>query len=553
MNETNVTKRGIRSRLVTIITVVAIILILLLNLLLTFVGREAQLFIDTTPEGFHGFSANMTSSLDEIIESVESAGGDKEIEIIFCDDPDNLAENYVMRATYFMALQMRNKYSGITVKTVNVRVNPAAVAQFRTTSRRDITTTDVIITYQGRYRIVDASGFWTSNSFSYNGEYRMVSLLASLTALDSPSAYFTVGHGESYYDPDNPDSEMSKSLAAAAELILERGLNIKLLDISAVDRIPGDCALLIINNPTVDFLPDSSRFDEFTYVSDTEKIDRYLTTYSGAIMVNKDYEVSLPNLEDYLKEWGIGFGDGMVKDPDNSLEGVGEEGSAIVGVYDKDGLGGAYYTEYAQLSTAPKMIYTNTGYVYCTHYDDFITESGGYDSLRTYSSFITTSNTSLEYAGAGSSVLTGGEAKRDLAAMSVREYIDDRTGETIYSYVFASATEDFLTNTLLANKTYANYNIMAAVISNISRIDRYASISLGGLSLNSPSYGGKQTWSTTLTETLTKVYSADAQNIISINYGFTTVEKVAFTVIVSLAPLAALVTGIVVFVKRKHL
>ena len=548
-------KSSNRTRILTVITAVGILVLLVLNLLFTHLGLEGQIFIDTTPEGFHSFSKNMNSSLSEllVVEGEDGKREDVEIGIIFCDDPDHLTASYVTRPTYFMALQMRNKYKGVSVSTVNVDINPAAVAQFRTTSYRDIRTTDMIITYQNRYKIVDISQFWTTNDFSYNGEYRMVSLIASLTAQNAPSAYFLTGHGESYYDPENPDSEMSRSLASAAELIEERGLNVKVLDITTVDRIPDDCALLIINDPRTDFTADPDRFDELGYISDTEKIDRYLVTRSGGLMINKDHEVSLPNLEAYLDEWLIGYGEGVVRDIDNSLEGWGEAGSTITGVYETEGTASGYYSSYASLYSAPKMVFPNTGYVYCSYYDTVLTEPGGYATIRTYVDFIGTTDKSIVYEGVGSDVRIENEAKRSLAALSIRQFTDDKTSESEYSYVFATATKDFLSREVLSNGTYANYNVMASVIDSISRVDRYASMELGGLSLNSPSYGGKQTHSTKLTTETTEVYSPDASTVISVNYGFGVVHQVIFTIIVALAPLAALVLGVIVYIKRKHL
>ena len=547
-------KSSSRTRIFTVITSVGIVLLLLLNLLFTYLGLEGQLFIDTTPEGFHSFSPNMASSLSELL-VVEDEGGkrDVEIEIIFCNDPDALVSSYVTRPTYFMALQMRNKFKGVKVSTVNVNVNPAALAQFQTTSHRDINPNDMIITYQGRYKIINISDFWTKNNFSYNGEYRMVSLIASLTAQNAPAAYFLTGHGESYYDPTDPDSETSRKFAALAELIEERGLNIKLLDLSAVDKIPDDCAMLIINDPRVDFIADADKLNQFGYVSDLEKIDRYMLSRSGGLIINKDHEISLPNLEDYLKEWLIGYGEGIVKDVDNSIESWGDDGSTVVGQYKSEGVANEYYSAYASLYSAPKMIFPNTGYVYCSHIDTVVVESGGYDTIRTYVDFIDTSEKSKVYDSFNQGNLIGNEAKRSLAALSVRQATDSHTSEAQYSYVFATATKDFLTADVLGNSTYANYTVMASVIDSISRVDRYASIELGGLSLNSPSYGGKQTYSTTLPTETTKVYSSDAENVISVNYAFTTVYKVIFTVLVGLVPLAIGVLGVIIHIKRKHL
>ncbi|MBR7116314.1 MAG: Gldg family protein [Clostridia bacterium] len=546
--------KSTRTKIFTAITIVAILLLIGLNMLLTFVGDQSQIFIDLTPEGFYSMTDKMVDACAEILDTKDENGNKREIKITFCADPDRLENSSSLRATYFMALQMRNRFDNVTVETVNVDLNPAAVAMYRTTSRREITAADMIVSYNGRYKITDATSFWTDNSFSYNGEYRMVSILASLTALSSPAAYFICDHGELYYDPENPDSEHSLATSEVAELIEERGLQIKTLEISKVDAIPEDCALLIINDPKIDYTPDPDRLDEFYYVSDLEKIDRYLASKSGAVIVNKAYDRKLPVLESFLAEWGIGCGEGLVKDKDNCLPGVGEEGTAIVGVYDKDSFGGAYYGDYAELPSAPKMIFTNSGYLYCTFEpNDTMNESGSFNASKNYSHFITTSEGAIAYNG--SETAPGGEdgVKKALAAASVRTYLDGETSETVYSYLFCTNTADFFSNELIGNKSYANRDIMASVISSISRIDRYASMSLGGLSMNSPSYGGKQTQTTTLTEKTENIYSADAKDIIAVNHAFTIVERVIFTVFVAIVPVAVMCWGIVIFIKRKNL
>jgi hypothetical protein len=175
-----------------------------------------------------------------------------------------------------MALALQKEFDNVHVETVNVALDPTAVSMYKTTSRDSITAADVIFSYGAKYKIADATAFWTTNNFSYNGEYRVASILASLTAINKPVAYFVTDHGETYYDPQNPESEMSKSLGYLADLLTERGLAIDTLALGEVDKIPDNCALLIINDPRTDFLYDETRLNEFGYVSDIEKIDRYL-------------------------------------------------------------------------------------------------------------------------------------------------------------------------------------------------------------------------------------------------------------------------------------
>ena len=344
--------KSTRTKTFTVITAVAICLILCLNMGLTYLCGQKLLIADLTPEGFYTLSDKMLEVCHEMLDPKDGEDA-KQIKITFCTDPDYLTGSDTYRATYFMALALQKKFKNVTVEAVNVALDPTAVSMYRTTSRDSITATDMIVSYGAKYRIVDISGFWMTSSdtgelFSYNGEYRMASILASLTAINQPVAYFLTDHGETYYDPADPNSDNSKEMGTLADLLTERGLKIATLDLSKTDAIPEDCVLLIINNPTIDFTYDADKLNEFNYVSDLEKIDRYLIKNCGSLLVNKSHEITLPVLESFLAEWGIGFGNEQVYDPDNTLfQSIDSENddSVFTGVYDSDSedFGYAYY------------------------------------------------------------------------------------------------------------------------------------------------------------------------------------------------------------------
>ena len=550
--------KSTRTKVYSAITIVGIVMLLAFNLLISHVFSKNMLVTDLTPEGFYTLSDKMEAVCHEILDPDEN-GNVKNIKITFCTDPDYLIASDAMRATYFMALRLDNMFDNVTVEAVNAALDPTAVSMYKTTSRDTISATDMIVSYGAKYRVVNAATFWTSDNFSYNGEYRMASILASITAINQPAAYFVTDHGETYYDPENPDSDKSLATANFAELLMERGLTIKTLSLNDenLERIPDDCALLIINNPTEDFTYDPDRLDDFSYVSETEKLDRYLVNNAGAIIVNKAYDVRLTNLEEFLKEWGIGFGDGLVCDRENSLfaEIEGDaDGSTFVGMYDNDdqSFGYAYYNSYSGLSSAPKMVFSNTGYLYCA-FDggEEMVEHGNKYGTRNYADFMKSADSAVVYTG--DSIISGIDEERTLIAASVRAHLDGYTSERTNSYIFCTNSADFYSNDMLGNSSYANYNILASVISNISRTDRYATIELGGLSLNSPSYGGKQTVSTTLSTTPTDIYSSDATEVVKTNKGFGNGAKTAYTIIVMAVPVSILALGVVVFVKRKFL
>lgn len=568
--------KSLRTKIFTAITVAAVLLLFGLNLLLTNVGLKNTVYLDLTPEGLYSLSDRMVEECSFIDELPD----DKKINITFCADPDTLSGSMVMRATYYMALNLAKEFDNVSVDTVNIAINPTAVAKYKTTSLSSIAATDIIVSFGDRYRIASAQSFWGLDSqgalWSYNGEYRLASILLSLTNRIQPVAYFITGHGESYYDVDAPESEMSVDNAYFADLLGERGLYIKTLDLSTVDKVPDDCAMLIIQNPTRDFTFDQDKLDQLEYVTDLEKINNYLVKGNGALMVSlshdmRDYEgyeeaknankldsfEPLKNLKIFLRDWGFEFSDSQVKDKESSLDIDGEK---IIGVYstEEDSYGNAIYGEYASSIASPKMVVTNSGYIECSFgLSNAVQEQGSSEVKRQYDSFITTSAQGIGYgynsAKDDYSYTATDPGVKALAAVVARQRLDPVDSVYTYSYVFCANSADFFSNELLGNPSYANFDIMSALINNIIRSDVYASSDLGGSSMNSISFGGKQLVSTVLQEVENMVYSPDATEVVKVNKGLNVGEKTAFSVFIYAVPVIIAIVGAVICLRRKFL
>ena len=562
MNKISLRARATRGVFMTAVTVLLVAILSVGNVALAYLGQTRMLFTDLTPEGLYTLSDGMVkecSFVDGLTEREEN-GNIKKIEILFCTDPDNLLASQVTRVPYYMALALGNKFENIEVNTVNVALNPGAVAEYKTTSLSKIKPSDIIVSYGGVYRIAGVESFWGVNSedvfVSYNGEYRMASILKSLTAVERPSVCFVTNHGEEYYDSEQPTSAMSQKLVGFYDLLVQRGFEVKTLNLITED-IPDDCVLLVINNPVSDF--GGGSLDSLYDFTETDKIDEYLTAKAGAIFVTKDPGVKLPNLEQLMLEWGIEFADGIVKD-DPTLGGAlaGANVSSglstdIIGKYvtDENSYAFAVYEEYASLSSAPRFVISNTGFVKCSFGESTSrNEDGSFRARREYSTFLKTGLTARAYEDG---LLASAKGVKDLVAVTTRAELDGYTGTYTYSYVAAAHSADFLSTELITNGSYANYDIVSALINNISRVDEYASISLGGISQNSSSYGGKMLRSEAMSELSSEVYSADFMEVVKVNRGISVAEIAVYTVISMIAPVAALIVGIVVRVKRKFL
>ncbi len=546
-----------RSRIFALITLAMIVVLFGLNLLFSILGLNNNIYIDMTPEELYTVSDIMVkecSFLNEI-------DNEKEVKIIFCDDPDALMDSTVTRTTYFMALKLRKIFKNITVEAENVNFNPTKVAKYKATSLTQIKTSDVIIAYGDRYRIVSAQSFWTSSDGEqyayYNGEYKLATLLKSVTRANDgdPAAYFLTGHGETCYDKNSLESAGTLAAEQFKNLFIDRGLRVEILDLSVPGSVvPSDCAVLVINNPTEDFISDESSLGSFFYESEIEKIDRYLTEDQGSLMIAKDPTLSLPYFERYLEEWGFKLSDSTLSVPQDTSKPIASDNKTEImnGVYDTDETSYAYaiYGDFSSISSAPKTLFDGTGYIECSFgADSSIFESGSFDVRRVYTSFIKSPNTSVPYSSGNP---LGDADSYDIAAVSVRTGFDNYTANYTYSYVFCVNDGDFFSNELLGNPSYANFDIMSALVNNISRRDIYASSDLGGSTLNTDRVGGKEILSTALSEQDTSEISSDGESII-VNRGIGQTAKILISVAVAILPIVALVFGVVIHVKRKFM
>ncbi len=546
-----------RGKIFALITLVGIVGLFLLNILMKHVGLYGSLYLDMTPEGLYTVSEAMREEC-AFIDELED--GEKEVRVIFCSDPDTLIGSQMTRVPYLSLLKLDAALENLSVETVNITYNPTAVAEYKTTSLSTVSPTDIIISYGDKYRILNAASLWYKVSgeyYSYNGEYRLASLLVSVTAVEKPKAYFVTNHGERYYDIEDPESAMSLETAYLYDLVVERGMDVGLLNLAEED-IPEDCVLLIINNPSHDFTVPDGKLGEYSYESETDKLDRYLVKTSGSIMVARDYSRPLENFDDFLYEWGFAFGTSLVSDEGGSLQ--NEEGTYtdIIGVYDtsEDSYGYSIYGNFASLSSAPLTVIPNTGYVECSFGDRWsVPEAGTYSTSRNYAPLFYSSPDASAHelsAGGGYTDLDR-RGKMHLAAVSTRLELDSYTRENKYSYIFCVNSPDFFSSEVLGEPSYANYDVMSSLISNMVRTDGYASIDLGGLSQNSKNMFGKILYQSDISAT--DVYATDKSTgkQVLVWHGLSSSDAIGITVGLMLIPLAVAVAAVAVRIRRKFL
>lgn len=571
------TGKSTRTKAFTVITAIALVVIIAINLLVTALSIYGTAYIDMTPEGLYTLRPAMVDVCREVFYTEDGSLREPGIEITFCNDRDNLIKNTYTRVVYYMAIALSKKYENLTVNAVNVNIDPMGVAQYKTSSLTKIEPNDVIVSYGQRHRIVSAESFWRIGDkkvYSFDGEHRLASILLSLTLVNRPAAYFVTDHNETYYDPSNAEHKDNAEMYEFKSLLEERGLQIKTISLSETiakaeaegvrPELPEDCVLLVINDPKEDFRYDESKLGSFSYVSETELIDRFLARNRGAIMVAKDYKIQLPVFEDFLKEWGIKFSGTLVKDDEQFLNTGAEDGTVLITDYNKliTSYGYEIYGDYVELASAPKVIVGDTGHIECTFGDATGTgEAGTSNTSRVFDSFLYSSESSCDYGKnsiTGEYVDSGKDGPKTLASITGRKTMSSETGDSTYSYVFCAASADFFSETYLGNASYANYDVVSSLVHNIARLETHASSELGGLSMNASdeTFLGKM-----LVEDIINAEDKDIKEwddsiggytVVKTYYGLTNNMKIVYSVIFALIPLTIAIVGVVVCVRRKY-
>ncbi len=553
--------RFLRSRFrntVTLLLVCLLTVVLLAgNLLLPFLLRRANVYIDMTPEGLYTVSSQMKAQLAHL-EGKEDGSEKVEVEVVFFAPEDRLLENELLRYVYIMSRKLAAANDSISVRTVDLLKNPTAADEFKTAQGSAVSTYDVVVHSGGRYKILSAESFFgveNNELISFNGEYRLASAILSLTTYaDGPAAYFETGHGGDYYIEGDAGSD--PTLSSFADLLRGAGLRVGKVNLKE-EEIPDDCVLLILCGPTEDF--DAGVINDYYSQSPLKRLDKYLAGHKSVMVFRDTYAAdgtlapALPNLEDYLSEWGIGFTSTHVTAPEECLEDVGggKSGDRLISVYpdaDADAPMYAMIKDIASLATPPKTVIAGASGLTKT----FVT------TPIYFSEGVSRSVCPLFYAGpsakalnaADEIVLNSEQGLIPLAMMGMQATLD--AGEHTYSYVFAAGSTAMISNEYLGDYAFGNADVMASVIRSISRTDVYATGDLAASDPNSLGYGGKWFDETHLSASgkNTVFHSQESWE----DYApLTTASTVVIVAVVFFVPVAVLpALGIVVLRRRKN-
>jgi hypothetical protein len=417
------------------------------------------------------------------------------VELIFCDDPDNLMSKSASRYVYMTALCLQKAFPDyITVRNIDVYKNPSAVQKYKTNSFATVYPTNVIVSSGTEYRRLSLNGFFTfsdstsTDPWAYSGEKMFCANILAVTKAEAPIACLISNHGESGYS----DTFLSLLDDAGYEVMENFDL--------ATEEIPEDCRLMICVGPKTDF----AGFREIQgtdKASEIAKLDAFLDD-ENSLMVFFDADTPvLPNLEEYLEKWGISIlrATDDVGDMENYLlrddkAALTADGQTLVADYVDTGIAATVLADMQSLAYPSKVVFRNaTAFKLSDYYKrsyvvneqatsefaaatteqikEFVYGTYGIDGVyrSAYDMFLA-KDTTKPYAFG--EMVEGADTATDpykMMIMTTETNLEpgDKNGYTTVShtsYVLACASTDFLCDELLQSNSYGNTDMLSSVL-----------------------------------------------------------------------------------------
>lgn len=313
-------KRGSYSLAITAVVLVGIIV---LNILVSVLSDRFNLQFDMTTQKINTMSEENIKFLEEL---------DKEIDITFCADKNTYATGHMAyyaqqygvtedAAEYYdQTLTLVEKYADYN-KNINIKFVDTQSTEFSAItskySRDTIGYGDIVVSTKNgdieKHKVIGFNDIYSvaeDDSYSSYG-YTLTTINGNNveTALTSAIAYVTssklkklavlTGHSKKNYTQDY------------IEMLQENNYEVAVINHTLITEISDEFDVIVIANPTIDFLESEiNAISEF--LDNDGKLDKGLMFFADTDSPN------LPNLYDFLSQWGIEVNEGILFETNTS-------------------------------------------------------------------------------------------------------------------------------------------------------------------------------------------------------------------------------------------
>ncbi len=485
-----------RGGMATVMSVVFIAIVVVINILVGLLTeRFPSLNWDLTADKLNTLS-------DQAIDIARGIEQETTIYLIGEEEAyrkDRLYSSYGLEYSQVsnLAEKLREVNSKISVEFIDPDTNPGFISEY---PEENLTSGTVLVKTEKRHKLLTASDLFTvrNNQSTYQTEtYSKVdSALAGALEIVNletmPVVTMATGHGELLTDD---------VLGSFEELLETQNFEVKSIDF-LTEEIPEETQLLMIPTPSTDYAEE-----------EIQKLREYIDdeTHSGQrslLVTCHASQGSLPRLQSFLEEWGIQVGEGVVAETDSSRVALRNAGYVLVDPSENLLNENTYNPLVSAASRPLSLLFEANGDVVMTE-SLWTTAASAYvateDMTEADIATLETSQQSVACIAEKRPRVDGEEARRSLVVFGS-------------SYVF---TDTFMNTTAFGDKNY------------VSDLLGYCT----------GTDGSQVSVSTQQVPTNTLDVAASVSTVNLLGLGVFTVGL----------PLAILIAGLVIFLKRRHL
>lgn len=481
--------------LAVVFTVVFIAVIIVINVLVSaLTTRFPSMNFDLTKEGLNTLSDEATDVAKEIVNETT-------IYIIGSEDAvrgDEVYSNYSLKYSQVanLADRLHELNDKIKVEYIDPDMNPQFISDYADDA---LTTGKVMVKTDKRHKTLAVTDLFSIQQDSSTGQYNYYSKVDGALAnalylvnLDTvPVVAFATGHNEMLTVSDN--------LSTFTGMLNDNNFEVKEFNM-LTDEIPEDASIVVLGTPTTDYTSEELSKLE-AYLGD-EKMASSRTLYVMTAP-NAGWS-SMPNLSSFLAEWGMEpqSQEVLESNTNNTLYNMPYAIFANV----TDSVLSKTYDNVVKVQAAPvKRLFTAN------------------NDISTYS-VIETSDTA--YLSNDEKVLETPETDTYTILAFAQRYMDNQ-GKICANVVVDGCAADFYDgSSLLGNSTFGNKDATLDLIKNLTG----TTDTRVGLTVN---------------QTQTNTMDISASSAVTWSIGM-----MLFTIVV---PVAVLVIGLVIFLRRRHL
>ena len=481
--------------LAVVFTVVFIAVIIVINVLVSaLTTRFPSMNFDLTKEGLNTLSDEATDVAKEIVNETT-------IYIIGSEDAirgDEVYSNYSLKYSQVanLADRLHELNDKIKVEYIDPDMNPQFISDYAGDS---LTTGKVMVKTDKRHKTLAVTDLFSIQQDSSTGQYNYYSKVDGALAnalylvnLDTvPVVAFATGHNEMLTVSDN--------LSTFTGMLNDNNFEVKEFNM-LTDEIPEDASIVVLGTPTTDYT--SEELSKLEAYLDDEKMASSRTLYVMTAP-NAGWS-SMPNLSSFLAEWG--------------MEPQSQE------VLESNTNNTLYNMPYAIFANVTDSVLSKT-------YDNVVkVQAAPVKRLFTANNDISTYSVSetsdTAYLSNDEKVLETPETDTYTILAFAQRYMDNQ-GKICANVVVDGCAADFYDgSSLLGNSTFGNKDVTLDLIKNLTG----TTDTRVGLTVN---------------QTQTNTMDISASSAVTWSIGM-----MLFTIVV---PVAVLVIGLVIFLRRRHL